>query len=109
MPTYDIKCEDCEETWIANLRYDERDMHQLCEECKKMTGRRFYGNVVIRSAKLSKTFIDKTSAGGGRPDSDGFDGLKKAAELEVKNVNIRKDTEEYRQNKKEIKRLKGEK
>lgn len=34
MPTYDFKCEQCQNTFELNLSFDNKDM-QYCEDCEK--------------------------------------------------------------------------
>ena len=43
MPTYDFKCEQCQNTFELNISFDNKDL-QYCEDCEKPLAR-VYGPV----------------------------------------------------------------
>ena len=103
MPNYEYRCTKCLYETEQFRSLDDRNKVTKCPNCDNITlDRAYITPVQVRTEKLSRTFIDGTTAGGGRPESDKFEDFKKIAELENKKMNVSHKSEEYREINKEI-------
>jgi len=73
-----------------------------CEECGEKDWYRVFSVPQIRTQKLSRTYLD---GGIGRGDKNTLDDIRKASRLDKYAANLNKDSTEYKEAKKESKRL----
>lgn len=104
MINYDFICTVCKHTYQDLIKSEDRFNRFDCPVCKAKDSavRTFITAPQVRTPKTSASFIDRTSAGGGRPDTDGgFTDLKKAADIDLKLLTLNPKSEEYKQLEKE--------
>lgn len=90
MPTYDFACDVCGRTIIENVSYEKKDDPIDCHLCGQGAFRRFYGQVITRTAKTSRTFLD-----GQR--NDGYKEEIKAAQLDAEAMNHDPSSSKYKE------------
>lgn len=80
--SYEFKCRDCKRVETILVDKEDRNNPLQCKHCKTGEMHRIFSVPNIRTPKTSVSFLDPTTAGGGRPDK-GWADLKRAAELRV--------------------------
>lgn len=103
----ELKCKRCNHVQghiISRSADEEKDYsgEEKCEHCEAIDWERHMSVPVVRTAKLSRTYVD---GGAGRPDKKVFEDIRRASQLDKQAANWNKDSTEYKEAKRESKRL----
>lgn len=101
VPLYDYACDKCEHLFVEFKKLDDYDEPGKCPKCESSCEKVFVTPPNVRTAKLSRTFLDGQRAGGDMKNEI------RAAELDYKRLEYHHESEDNKEMLKEIDSLRS--